>query len=485
MLEIRLSGEGTLQEQVVRAIRTSILQGHVESEVRLPSTRALAKALGVSRITTLVAYEQLVAEGLLYTQSGRGTFVAPLELGPRELLGSKIKPTLLRPVSRLGQRAKKIRLKGRRASFKSSNREVIDLRQSKTLTDERTDREWRRTLKRCVSEQDRHYPNPAGDTNLRASICNLMKRWHGVTCSPDQVLITSGAQQGIALLSQALLDRGDRITLENPGYASARYLFNLQGMDIDYLAVDSAGAVVNQLSRTKPPKLIYLTPAHQFPLGAVLSYQRRIELLEFAHKHRCWILEDDYDGQYRYLGSPVPSLKLLDQHESVVHIGTFSKTFDPSLRIGFVILPSALIETMRLVKGLQDQGSPSLMQTALCAFIESGGYERHIVRARKTLEARREALLHQLDVYFNGSVKVHGTETGSYFLVEFRVSNKHTASVMNQLEANGVLVQSAAPYFKHAPKRLMLMVGYGGLRGEHIEPAVRAIARVLSGLGTR
>ena len=477
MLQIRLSGIGTLHEQVFRAVRDAIVTGHAAPDSQLPSTRSMAKTLGVSRITTLSAYERLTAEGLLYTRPGGGTFVAPFVRPVRKRRAGRQQP--LRRLSRVGHRLSHLKIRGGEPPTIGQNRAEFDFRQSRSLDDPQTRRDWIRTLRRSASRYVPAYPDPSGDEGLRESIANLLMRWHGFECAAENVLITSGAQQALHLHCQVLLDRGDLVAMENPGYPSARYMFELLGMKTRAIPVDEDGADLHRLRNGAAPKLIYLTPAHQFPLGSVLSYERRLEVIAFARSHRCWIIEDDYDGQYRYVGSPVSSLKLLDDADSVCHVGTFSKTFDPSLRLGYAVVPTAITRAMRVAKAMQDQGSPSVIQHAMSAFIEGGAYERHLVRARKQLAKRRERLLEAIDDHLRDTTEVFGSETGSFVTARLSIGEAQLDAIIAEARRRGVTVQSASPHYVRPPKRATILLGYGGIALERIDAGVRRLAQAV------
>src|SRR5207248_2018921 len=240
-------------------------------------------------------------------------------------------------------------------------------------------------------------------------------------CEPGQVLICSGAQRAVDLITRVLIDPGDAVAVEDPGYLGARQVFMAQGADLLPVRVDESGIVVKELHKnsTSNIKLVYVSPSHQFPTGTLLSLSRRLELLAWAGQQNAFIIEDDYDSEYRYGGRPVPALQGLDEGERVIYVGTFSKVLFPSLRLGFMVLPQSLVDPIARAKWLTDRQSPLIEQCALADFINEGHLERHIRRMRTLYAQRRQALVNAFDKYLNGRVTMLGDDAGMHLMVRF------------------------------------------------------------------
>lgn len=383
---IQLDPRQGLARQLYQALRERILDGRMASRMRLPASRDLALALGVSRNTVVRAYDQLYAEGFIDGRIGDGTYVAELGEGGRASTPApsvQIPEPLRQRLRRHGPDAPR---EGPPLAFRLGI-PAFDL--FPFVTWARLQAQfWRRP-----SALQLGYGEPAGELRLRALIAAYLHNSRGLRCTPEQVLITSGAQQAISLCTQLLVQAGDGVVLENPCYRSAAQAFAVAGARLCGVAVDRDGLDTAQLAAHAGCRLAYVTPSHQYPTGVTLSLARRLELLEWAERNQAWIIEDDYDGEYRYSGTPLAPLAALDQQGRVLYVGTFSKVIFPALRLGYLVVPPALVEPLAQLRALGMRHSDVASQAVLAEFIAQGHFQRHVRRMRRAAKSRRDALL--------------------------------------------------------------------------------------------
>lgn len=456
-----------LYEQVYLTLRERILAGQVVAGERLPSSRALASDLGVSRNVVLIAYDKLLSEGYTETRAGSGTFVRALSLPTPPPKDSSL------ALSNYGRRAVKLRP---RTPYADDTALPYTFRYGLTPADEQLQRMWKRSLAKQALTIPLDYQNPAGYLPLRRALASYLGRARGVVTREENILITGGSQQALDLSARILLNPGDAVLLEDPHYQGARLVFQARGAKPHYRSVDSEGLQIP----TSSAKLAYVTPSHQFPSGAVMSLKRRLELLTWAAEHDAVILEDDYDSEFRYRGKPIPAIQgLTGADERVIYMGTFSKLLFPSLRLGFVVLPSHLVEVFRAAKWLSDRHSPILEQAALADLMSSGRFERHIRRMRVQHAARRAALLAALEPLANRT-QIEGTNAGLHLVLWLNdVALKDTDTLVNEAKTLGVGIYPITPYYVQAPKRLGLLMGYAALKEEAILEGVRRLTSLL------
>ncbi|MEO0535795.1 MAG: PLP-dependent aminotransferase family protein [Cyanobacteria bacterium P01_A01_bin.123] len=469
-----------LHQQLYEALRQAVLTGKLIPGERLPSTRALATSLGISRGTAKLSYEQLLSEGYIETVMGSGTFVcqhipepSPLAMPPQPHCSGALATTGL---STYAQNF------AHRALPKPSNRNpAIDFCYWQPAFDHFPLTIWRKlTTRRLQSPDSLDYSaDLLGQKELREAIAHYLVRSRAVHCDAEQVIIVNGTQQALDLIARLFINPGDSVVIEDPGYLSARRIFHSQGAEVLPLPVDTAGLIVEPLqSMSAPIKLVYTTPSHQFPTGTILSLPRRLELLAWAQQRGAIIIEDDYDSEYRYGERPIPAMQGLDQHNSVIYVGTFSKVLFPALRIGYLVLPPGLVKIFAQAKRLLDRHSPSLEQLVLADFINQGHLERHLRRMRTLYGKRRQALLNSLQTKLGKHVSILGDAAGIHLMVQLH-TNISDQDILTFGAQRGLGLTSAASFYLKPGGKGEFLFGYANLAPEKIDQGIEQLAQIL------
>lgn len=477
---VELDGRGARYAQLIRALKAAILEGRLAPGSRIPASRTLANELELSRNTVLAAYEQLQAEGFLLGRVGSGSFVA--DVGNRATpIRRSDGDALAAPISGFARRALAAsdgaRIPGRQHADLRYN-----LQYGLPLTNPALANAWRREISRAVERAEFDYPDAQGLPALREQICDYLARRRGVNAAPEDVLVISGTQQAFALAARVLLDEGDTIVLEDPHYRGARQIFSAHGSRVRGVRVDDEGLVPSALPTRA--RLAVVTPSHQFPTGALLPLARRIELLEWAAARKTWLIEDDYDGEFRFGGRPIAALKSLDHDNRVIYIGSYSKTLFPALRLGYMVLPRALREAFCAAKWLEDRGSNTLEQAALAHFMASGGFERHLRRASQTLRARRAAMLAGLKLHAGNAIEVVDSNAGMHLTAWLKTGNHADCErLAAHARQRGLGLYTVAPYTLQAAARPGLLFGYAAMPPADIEAGLRLFGLCLKETG--
>lgn len=469
-----------LHRQLYERVRKAILERQLRGGIRLPSTRNLASELGISRNTVLTAFDQLVAEGYLEGKIGSGTYVA--RAIPDELLSLRKRSNARAGSVRTPRLSRTARetdcltvTSGRHRPFEPGI-PAVDLFPTRV---------WARLLAKQwgKSGPPMHdalsYGDPAGLSRLRESVARYVGAARGVTCEASQVIITNGLQHALEIAARVLLDPGDSVWFEDPGYPAARATLASAGGQIVLIPVDEDGMDVSSaLARHPSPRLIYVTPSHQFPLGVTMPAGRRLELLEIARRADAWVLEDDYDSEYRHTSHPVPSIQGLDANERVIYLGTFSKVLFPALRLGYVIVPPALVDAFIRARTLAGRTSPTIDQAVVSEFIEEGFFERHIRRMRNAYRERQEALLDAGRRFLHGMVSLRASEAGMHVIGWLDGINDKAAS--RAAAASNIEASALSSYCVEAKLKDALLLGYGAVTPRQIRVAAETLARALS-----
>lgn len=476
-----------LYQQLYRWFRTAILSGQLAAGARLPATRVLAAELGISRSTVISAFEQLLAEGYLAGVAGSGTYVA--DVLPDDLLHAAPQARLPAPTSgheqKYAQRGSAI-VAGLGALYRPSGPPasswafVLGI----PAVAEFPHRLWGQLLyKRWHNLEARQLLAPAlpGYPPLRRAIAEYVRAVRGVHCDEQQIIIVSGSQQAFTLLAQIILDPGDVVWMEEPGYHAARLAWAAAGAQVIPVPVDAEGLNMSVVAQANPsPRLMYVTPSHQFPLGVTLSLPRRLALLELAHRTGAWIVEDDYDSEYRYGGRPLPALQGLDTNGRVIYVGTFSKVLFPALRLAYVVVPPELVEACTGACFILGTRVPTLHQQVVCEFIVEGHFARHIRRMRKLYAARRQALLDAAPRVLGDLLDLQPAETGMH-LLGWLAEGLDDRAAANAARRAGVNVEPLSA-FRTMPGRHGLLLGYAAPDEPAIRAGVESLAEVLNSL---
>ena len=442
-----------LYEQLYRAIRADIMSGALAGGARLPSKRKLAANLRVSQVTVETAYGQLLAEGYLASEPRRGYFV-------QRQLAVPAAPSPA-PVAAPAQAAP---ADGCRYDFRTN---IVDTGCFPFSV-------WARLSRSVLSEySDRllQAADPCGAIELRVQIARYLHDFRGINVSPDNILVGAGSEYLMHLVIQ-LLGRERIYALENPGYRKLYQIFAANGAAVRPLPLDKSGLRADALAASDT-SVVYLTPSHHFPLGTVMPAARRMEILRWAAAGDRYIIEDDYDSEFRYASRPIPALGELDRAGRVVYVNTFAKSLSPGLRIGYLVLPDALMARYRERFSLYSSTVPSFDQQTLAAFLRTGGFERHISRSRKLYQARRDALMAALDRELAALPhEVSRSEAGLHLLLHMRCGLRERELIERARDA-GVRVYGLSAYYMPPvqPPRATLVLGYAGLTAQQIDEA--------------
>ncbi|MBV7273467.1 PLP-dependent aminotransferase family protein [Clostridium sp. PL3] len=459
-LIIDKSSNISLIRQIYGQIKSMILEGRISAGSKLPSTRWLSRDLKVSRNVILEAYDQLMAEGYVESRQGSGTIVAKNLYFKR----SETKESFLK------------------IEHKSNESDLIDFRSGIPDLDKFPKKEWGRMYNKICSNMpysNFKYCGPEGRMELRQELSEYLFKVRGIDCSPEQIMITSGSTQGLSLISKLLYSPAAEVIVEDPIHYGLLNVILSCKYSVNPIQVDSNGIRTDMLKTFKKVGFIYVTPSHQFPLGGVLPIQRRIELVNFAEKNDCYIVEDDYDTEIRYEGQPISSLYELDP-DRVIYVGSFSKILAPALRLGYMILPYSLIHKYLKSKMYTDVHTESITQLVLAKFISDGKLEKHIWKMKKEYFKKRQEIINSLDINFPKEYVIKGHASGLHLIVEFdNISFKE--DVLRKIAKQKVKVYPVEMYAvnkgRHDNK---IVLGYGHLSIKNIEEGIK---RIRKGIG--
>lgn len=446
-----------LYRQLYEHLKREIVSGLLKKDARLPSIRKLSEYLDLSRTTVEAAYQQLVAEGYIFSKPQAGYYVNALE------------------DSRYGKRT---------SSFYSTQKEEIqepviryDFKSDRLDKDSFDFMLWKRYINKALEEKDRFltYGFAQGEYELRREITRYVHESRGVICVPSQIVIGAGVQSLLNIICGLLRTESNNIGFEEPGFRQARQVFRDHGFLITPISLNKDGIDVRELSQSKAGA-VYVSPSHQFPMGSTMPINKRIQLLNWAHDNRTLIIEDDYDSELRYYGRPIPSLQGLDQGNNVIYLGTFSKLLLPSLRISFMVLPPGLLALYEERKNQYNQTSSKIEQLALARFMKDGQLERQIRRLRKIYARKNQVLTEAIDRIMKEQARIIGGESGLYILLEIAAlatSEELAARALTE----GIRVMPVSNYFMEGKQnyRPQVLLSFAGIPLEDIKPAVELL----------
>ena len=495
---IELDRRQGLSLQLYQALRQRVLDGRLSSGTRLPASRDLALALTISRNSVVRAYDQLYAEGFIESRVGDGTYVAqlPQRLSPANVLSTKLSTGFSTGLSP-GLSTKSAVFPGFSSSkvIHSSALERLDrhylpapasgapkaFRVGVPAFDLFPFEVWAKLNAAFWRNPDLEqlcYGDPAGDMRLREMIAAYLRNSRGLQCRAEQIVITSGAQQGISLCAQLLVEPGAGVAVENPGYRAAGHAFAIAGARLHGVAVDSEGLDCAALARLSDCRLAYVTPSHQYPTGVIMSLARRLELLAWAERSGGWIVEDDYDGEYRFSGAPLAPLAALDRQGRVLYVGTFGKVAFPALRLGYLVLPPTLVDAFSRRRALDVRHSEVSTQAVMAEFIAAGHFQRHIRRMRRAALSRRNALLAGWPADIPGVANLPSVAAGLHVMVRVQ-SLAREQELLAQAARVGVEINGLSSYClgDGPPQHAGLVLGFAAVPEAAIADALARLRR--------
>lgn len=482
LIALDRSSNTSLHRQLYDQVREAILSGRLAPGMRLPPTRELADELGIARNTVLNAFDQLYAESYVEMRVGDGTYVS--RQLPDDLLRVK-------SARRITQRSAR-----HQASLSEWGATVAGIsigpgsyrgrprpfRTSTPALDQFPYRLWGRLLARRWSNSGEEmipYGDSAGYLPLREAIASYLSTARGVRCTPEQLIIVSGSQHALEIVTRVLLEPGEAAWIEDPGFLGARAVLTALGARLVPVPVDNEGINISAgIEREANPKLIYITPSHQYPLGMTLSLNRRLAILKLASECGAWIIEDDYDSEFRYVGRPLAALQGLDTEQRVIYVGTVSKVLFPSLRIGYIVAPTDLSEAFVRARSLAGHQSPTLEQAVLADFISGGHFARHIRRMRALYAERQSALVKAGQRELPGLLDLTPSEAGMH-LIGWLPEGVDDSEAAQSAAKQGVEVTPLSAYCIERPSRGALRLGYTGYTPRQIWQATRRLSTAL------
>lgn len=465
-----------LQEQIAAYFRSAVLHGRLRAGTRVPSSRALAADHGVARITAVQAYDRLVAEGYLVARAGSGLFVAD---SIPEHLARPVAPAARRERPRAAPQLRQVPP----PAMPPRPLEVLPLSVGIPALDHFPWTDLARITARIHRERPVEalgYCDPRGELVLRQAIADYLGAARGVACTAEQVLVVAGSQQGIDLSARVLASPGEAVWVEEPGYPAGRAALQAAGLELVPVPVDGDGIDVAAGVRLRPrARLVLVSPSHQYPLGVPLSLGRRLALLDWAAGADAWIIEDDYDGEYRYSGRPLAPLHTLDHGNRVLYLGTFSKVLAPALRIGYLVVPLAVMDRFVALKAASDRHAPGLTQRVLARFMTEGRLAAHLRRMRTLYAGRRAALLEAIRTEAAGLLAAEGaTEAGLHLVTRLLVPGDDVAMSRRAQELR-VHASPLSTYYAGLRRQRGFVLGFASTPEAEMVPAVRRLAAAI------
>lgn len=473
---------------ICREFRSGISTGRLLPGSRIPPSRAFAEQHGIARGTVLEAFDQLISEGYLISRQGSGTTVSP-ELPDPAVEAIRVPAGKARggAAARLSQRARHLQLlplspfpmnfsDGRPRAFRPNQPSIVHFPID----------EWSRLSSRRLRKAAPEMflsGDVLGYPPLREALAAHLGSARGVRCTPDRIMIVSGTQQALDLVVRTVLDAGDKAWIEDPGYPGAAAVMEAWGAKVIPVGVDARGLQVEKgIRAARDARLVYVTPAHQFPLGVVMAPERRHQLLRWASGSGAWIFEDDYDSEFRFSGRPIAALQSLTEEDNVIFSGSFSKMLFPSLRMGFLVLPERLVEPLQKARSLLDRHGSTLSQAVLCDFITEGHFHRHLRRMRQIYARHQEVLLESAARNLTGLLDLEATETGLQ-TIGWLPGGQGDRDIAHLAAAAGIEVTPLSDYAFKWQQKNGLQLGFGAVPPKELRAAAEKLARLLAKRG--
>ncbi len=454
------SSSQSLQSQLTESLRGLVHEQRLRSGDRLPASRTLAGELGVSRVTISAVFDQLTAEGYLEARRGSGVYVATdlpdLPIANKPVTGqARQRPKEMQPFKPFETGTPDLRLFPHRAWSRLY------------------DHTWRLPEPALIARQD-----PLGWEPLRAAIAGHLRDWRGIECSPEQIVITSGLTDAVELISATILNTGNTVLIEEPGHQLLKNAFTRCGIDTRSVPTDDYGFTLDNTRNTQAAKAIVVTPSRQFPLGMTMPLARRLQLLSWAADSAGYIIEDDYDGEFRFHGQPLPAMMSMDKSEKVIYVGSFSKVLMPSLRLGFAVFPQTLITQVE--KNLQQTGPRSslIAQPVLARFISEGHFATHIRRMRRIYAERHKTLVTAINESGSGKLTAVKSQGGMHLIAEIN-TQRSDIEASARAKAAGISTLPLSSYYADKPKRQGLVLGYAGFEETELQQSATTLLNAL------
>ena len=472
-----------LHQRIQRALRALILDGALAPGLKLPATRVLAKSLGVARDTVENAYVQLHRDGFIVRREGSGSYVceaigAELRGASRRRQAQAVKTSQAAPGAGLSQRGRMILDSGGVNDQQVIKAFATGLPETRSFPTDVWERLQRQVMKDYRSSVLLH-GDPQGNESLRKAIATYLNLERGANCAPDQVLVLSSTRQALFLCAQLLVDVGKPILLENPGYFGARKAFETAEAKVVPIDVDASGIRTDLLHADRSgAHCVYVTPSHQYPTGATLTLERRLELINWAAEKGKWVIEDDYDSEFHYEGKPTACVQGLDKYQRTLYLGTFSKTLFPGLRMGYMVLPRELVKAFTYARSMLDGHTPQILQLTLARFMEDGHYNAH-VRAMRKLYAGRQAIMLDAIGKHLGHVVTACRPQGGLQIPCVLHEGWSEEKTIRQAASAGVQLPGLSRLYAGAATQQGWLLGYSSLTAHEIETAMRRLAHAL------
>lgn len=455
--------------QIYEQLKEEIISGQLLEGSKLYSTRTLATTLNVSRNTVESAYLQLSSEGYVTSKAGSGFIVEKLD----SMLITKLK----RDNSVNIEKYKKTTL----PKMNSDNNCKYNFKYGKLNASDFPLRLWRRISNKCLASIDAEvmtsYTSSKGEKELRIEIMNYLNKSRGVSCTSEQIIITSGFEQCLSLLCQMFRNNFSKVALEDPGYIGARKIFNNNGYDAVPISLDKDGINITELENSST-KIVYVTPSHQFPTGSVMPIQKRLQLLDWARRENGIIIEDDYDSELRYNSRPIPSIQGIDSKGCVIYIGTFSKSLSPSLRLNYMVLPKSLLEIYDNFFSSYQTSVPIVEQKIIQQFMHLGHWDSHLRKISLLNKRRHDMLIHSIHKFMGDNVIIHGKNAGLHILLELN-NGLSEEEIIEKAKEYGVIVSPVSTYWLRKDKypNNMVFLGFGGMTDSEIAEGINLLSK--------
>jgi GntR family transcriptional regulator / MocR family aminotransferase len=454
--------------QIYEQLKEMIISGQISEGSKLYSTRTLSTTLNVSRNTVESAYLQLSSEGYVTSKAGSGFIVEKLD----SMLITKLKRENSANIDKY---------KTTLPDMNSANNYKYDFRYGKLSASDFPLRLWRRISNKCLTSIDAEmmtsYTNSKGEEELRIEIMKYLNKSRGVSCTPEQIIITSGFEQCLSLLCQMFRSSFSKIAIEDPGYIGARNIFNNNGYDVVPISLEKDGINLNELESSSA-KVVYVTPSHQLPTGLVMPIQKRLQLLDWARRENGIIIEDDYDSELRYNSKPIPSIQGIDSKDYVIYIGTFSKSLSPSLRLNYMVLPPSMLEIYDKIFSTYQTSVPIVEQKIIQQFMHLGHWDSHLRKISLLNKRRHDRLIHSIQEFMGDNVIIHGKNAGLHILLELN-NGLSEEEIIEKAKAYCVLVYPVSIFWLRQDKypNNMVFLGFGGMTESEITEGINTLSK--------